>query len=82
MTRETVKEQAAQFGINAIIAVVPLRFAVQIKKLNNKHNVRLLSEKGVSEEYVELEVLGKMDDLKALNDEAGIAAYGAVLVRD
>jgi len=78
--QETLKNN--ETGSFSIKAVVPLRFAVQIKKLHAKHNINLISEKGVNEDFIELEVQGEMENLKSLNDEAGIAAYGAVLVRD
>jgi hypothetical protein len=82
MNKQKPTNEVQSNGVVSIRAVVPIRFAVQIKKLHNKHDVKLISEKGLNEDFSEVRVEGSMPNLKLLNEEAGIAAYGAVLMPD
>lgn len=64
-------------NIVSITAIVPLRFAIEVKKHCSKHNVELISDRGVSEDQMQLVVRGTMDNLRALNDESIACAYGS-----
>jgi hypothetical protein len=66
-------------GSVSLSANVPKHFAEAVKKLHEKHNVKLMTYQDYKNGWVSVVVIGNMDDLKSLNKECEDIAYSEFL---